>query len=96
MYIYKVRAEVIYKKDEKGDTTKEIELVKPIGSFPFVGDVDAKNEWYIVKTPTLLPERDDVIRIEDNGKSDTKRDAIIGDHKVTIDKLRKMSYGGVK
>lgn len=96
MNIYKVHAEVIYKKDEKGNPTKEIDLVKPIGSFPFVGDVDAKNEWYIVKTPVTLQESADVIKIEDNGKADSKRDALFPDHKVNIETVRKWGYGGGK
>jgi len=94
--IYKVRAEVIYKKDEKGNPTKEIDLVKPIGSFPFVGDVDEKNEWYIVKTPVTLQESADIIKIDDNGKADSKHDAIFAVHKVSIETVRKWGLGGVK
>ena len=95
--LYKIRAVVEYEKDEKGNATDVINEIRPIANVPFVGDVDSKNEWYIIKTPVELTESEDIILIKDDGNElDEKTSALFDGHKVSIEMCRNWGFGGAK
>lgn len=87
--VYKVRAVIVFKKDENGFDTKEIDTISPAVNVPFVGCVDDNNEWYIIKTPIDIIENDEVIKIDLEQYEELSS-------KVSIDSITGWGYGGEK